>query len=698
MSKEEKNLSYWSVRRRVRASVSSQLTDIETAISSTEQEEYDISESENLSFHQPPSTSNHDNVNFENPDMPSSVCEDQELQEDIDMAGNNDHDDQEDIEQNFHQQDCETDSDSSDLEPDSVDESFVDLLPGKLKDWAVKYQISNISLSELLAILKPICPILPKDPRTLLKTFTRYDILEICGGQYYHFGIEAGIKAKIKNCLEILVNDYCFGLQINIDGLPLFKSTSHQFWPILGRLENVPNQEPFIIGLFSGKCKPADLNSYLQRFVEEYCELQINGFNYDNLTLKVKITSVICDTPARAFVKNTKLYSGYHGCDKCTQNGVWARKMTYPETNAPLRIDASFNEMADEEHHKGPTPFCQINLGMVSQFPIDYMHLVCLGVMKRLILLWMKGPLICRLGSRVITEISDHLLSLKDNIPCEFSRKPRSLAEIDRWKATEFRQFLLYTGPVVLLKTIHDNMYDNFVVLSAALHILLNASLCQTYSEYAHSLLVAFVTHFCQMYGNDMAVYNVHGLVHLANDALHFGGLDNISSFPFENFLQKLKRLVRKPSFPLEQVIRRLSEQTDSEVSESFPVLKKEHNRGPLHSSLPAGSCIQFRSVQTEKFCLKLNSKDSCVRISDAVGLVQNIVTYESEIYIVYYSFRRSSSFFETPLSSSLLGIHRVSALGTNLQVAKLCEIQSKCVLFPFKREFIAFPFTDSVW
>ena len=93
MSKEEKILSYWSVRRRVRASVSSQLTDIETAISSTEQEEYDISESENLSFHQPPSTSNHDNVNFENPDMPSSVCEDQELQEDIDMAGNNDHDD-----------------------------------------------------------------------------------------------------------------------------------------------------------------------------------------------------------------------------------------------------------------------------------------------------------------------------------------------------------------------------------------------------------------------------------------------------------------------------------------------------------------------------------------------------------------------------------------------------------------------------
>lgn len=91
---------------------------------------------------------------------------------------------------------------------------------------------------------------------------------------------------------------------------------------------------------------------------------------------------------------------------------------------------------------------------MVSQFPLDYMHLVCLGVMKR------------RLGSRVIDDISQHLLNLKSHIPSEFARKPRSLKEIDRWKATEFRQFLLYTGPVVLAEILHPNMYKNFLLLS----------------------------------------------------------------------------------------------------------------------------------------------------------------------------------------------------------------------------------------
>ena len=60
-------------------------------------------------------------------------------------------------------------------------------------------------------------------------------------------------------------------------------------------------------------------------------------------------------------------------------------------------------------------------------------------------------------------------------------------------------------------------MYNNFMVLSAALRILLNESLCQNFSEYAHDLIVVFVTHFYQIYGNDMAVYKVHGLVHLGN-------------------------------------------------------------------------------------------------------------------------------------------------------------------------------------
>ena len=147
------------------------------------------------------------------------------------------------------------------------------------------------------------------------------------------------------------------------------------------------------------------------------------------------------------FVKQIKSCAGYSGCDKCTQSGFHTgTKMIFPEVNAPLQTDDSFKHKQDEEHHIGVNPFEGLNLGMVSQFPIDYMHLVCLGVMRRLLNLLISGPLSVRIGRCKQMKISSVLTGLQKVIPAEFACKPRSLSELARWKATEFRQFLLYTG------------------------------------------------------------------------------------------------------------------------------------------------------------------------------------------------------------------------------------------------------------
>jgi len=51
-------------------------------------------------------------------------------------------------------------------------------------------------------------------------------------------------------------------MQINIDGIPLFKSTGGQFWPILGKLALPFPSEPFVIGISSGVNKPGNLNFF----------------------------------------------------------------------------------------------------------------------------------------------------------------------------------------------------------------------------------------------------------------------------------------------------------------------------------------------------------------------------------------------------------------------------------------------------
>jgi hypothetical protein len=76
-----------------------------------------------------------------------------------------------------------------------------------------------------------------------------------------------------------------------------------------------------------------------------------------------------------------------------------------------------------------------------------------------------------------------------------------------------------------------------------------NARKREHHLNYAASLLHHFVADSERLYGQSFVVYNVHSLLHLVDDARYFETcLDNLSAFPFENYLQSLKNLIRNPS------------------------------------------------------------------------------------------------------------------------------------------------------
>ena len=88
------------------------------------------------------------------------------------------------------------------------------------------------------------------------------------------------------------------------------------------------------------------------------------------------------------------------------------------------------------------------------------MHQACLGVMRRLLLLWMrgKGPRRIKMSAQNIDDISTRLIQLSEFVPKTFARKPRGLNQIDRWKATEFRQFLIFTGKIALKEFLRQDL------------------------------------------------------------------------------------------------------------------------------------------------------------------------------------------------------------------------------------------------
>jgi len=59
-----------------------------------------------------------------------------------------------------------------------------------------------------------------------------------------------------------------------------------------------------------------------------------------------------------------------------------------------------------------------------------------------------------------------------DDMPKDIGRKPRTFLEVILWKATEFRQFLLYSGSVSLQDEIKSDIYHNFMLLSVSMQVL----------------------------------------------------------------------------------------------------------------------------------------------------------------------------------------------------------------------------------
>ena len=577
----------------------------------------------------------------------------------------------------------------------------------KLAEWSAENGVTQTATTNLLHILKEYHPDLPKDCRTLLGSNIEIHPTQIQGGFYYHLGLENGILFQLSMFPQLVSK--IIKIQINIDGLPIHKSNNSQFWPILGMIENKKeniqmNKTPFVIGIFHGMQKPKDLEEFLRPFVDEAKKLLQNGLSYSNCHCKFVISMFICDTPARAQIKNVKPHNAYHGCDQCYSSGTYIEnpdgkkggKVVFKDIDMPLRRNSDFEVEAEEdEHRKGETPLTELGVGMVTDFPVDYMHSVCLGVTRKLVWLWRKGPLKTRIGCGTTQRISMTLQSLSGFITCEFNRKPRGLDESDRWKATECRTFLCYTGIVVLQnKGISQRIYRNFMLLACAIRIMSSPNTCEELSDYAHSLMTLFIQQFESIYGESQMTYNVHSLIHLSNQVKKYGPLENASAFPFENYLGKIKRMLRKPSNPLKQVARRLYEEQSISRPPGKPVeiLQKKHFCDTVPQNIKIKS--QFKEAHLTGYTIKTSAPNNCVQLKNGiVGIVRNIIlSVDDSILCVYRKYSKHENLFDYPTPSKNLDIFIVSKLKKTDDICRLSDIDKKCILLTIDGVEVSLP------
>ena len=572
-------------------------------------------------------------------------------------------------------------SDSS-FSDDSCDLSYTKELElrSRLRQHFIETNTPLSTADRLLHILHSYHPTLPLRASTLLAAASLHAApTQTSKGEMVYFSI----SSYLRNCNNIHC-DSELSLTLHVDGLPLFKSSSKNFWPILGKFAE---HRPFVIGVHCGYGKP-DLHEFLCPLISELQILKDTGIQLQSRAcVKVNVHKVICDSPARAFVKATKYHSGYSSCDKCTCAGEWHNKVVFLDNDSTLRSNDTFRRQTDENHHNGISPFLALDIDMVDQFPFDYMHSVCLGAMRKMILAWMSGSYAVRLSSQSTTVISNRLSSLANYFPSEFNRRPRGLETLKHWKATEFRSFLLYTGPVVLRDVLNDDVYKHFLILHVAISILCSHP-TPTLITYCGNILKYFVQTAPQLYGTGFLSYNIHSLVHLHMDCCSFGSLDNFSAFEFENYLGYLKRRIRSGYKPLQQIVSRINETyiNCNSSEDNRPTLQHSHADGPLPPRLSMGSFSQYK-----RCCWKslhfISSKygDSFFYADDSIHRLYNVVkNNDGHVMLITRKFTRKKDFFDYPVASSEVFIFCVSEndlsaeyclISLDVVTAKLCAL-----------------------
>lgn len=337
---------------------------------------------------------------------------------------------------------------------------------------------------------------------------------------------------------------------------------------------------------------------------------------------------------------------------------------------------------------------------MVGVFAIDPMHCVYLGVMRKQLISLISGPLSVRIHYAIVQRLNDNLTSISINIPAEFSRKPRSLNYVKRWKATEFRQFLLYTGPVVLENCLRKRVFYNFLALHAAIRIFASPTFHLSLNRIAHDYIILFLKECEQLYGAIHITQNFHLLSHLASCVQQFGPLEEFSAFPFENCLGIIKRKLRSGNKPLSQIVRRMAEEDAigststacitnfAHSNESF-LFFNSHSSGPTTIEHGQQNSRQYKSVilKNAKITCKSPNNTIILKNGTVVSASNFIKAYNGSAWVLGYAFQEKTDLYDYPLKSSILNIHKVQTLSGDLKSWNLEDIECKAVCLKIPSE-----------
>lgn len=540
-----------------------------------------------------------------------------------------------------------------------------------LPDRAIEYMLSVLA-DENLDI-----------PRTLYLFMKPHDHLRSkicviqstlsCGGSLAYLSILQNIQYCLRSHLISFTKKYVdLSIKINIDGLPLFKSSPVTLWPILFAIDGFSFKRPLPICMYTGVGKP-NFVEFIQQLCDELLHFK-EHVPIGEFFVKISQVIFICDAPARSFCQAVKGHSGYNCCPQCRIPGVYhyttdkkRGKVIFPfdGTHHAFRTDESYLSQ-QENNQLSLSPLVHV-LSLRDSFPPEYMHSVCLGIVKRFILSFMTnnyGLLECRLSSGLKLSLEERTKKFSNALPKEFQRRIRSFGQCMQFKATEFRSVLFYTFPFLFKNLLATKFYDHFLLLHFAMHIYASP-------DYAHMLdnakfcIEQFLLKLSELYGFESCTFNSHSLLHMHEFVRRLGPLDCFSAFKFESYLGLLKSRIKSGRFVAAQSLNSVIEIRDLYVQN-------------------CGDSFFFSEHYPNNCAVVEHGSSDCIIIVDYVDKVSGTLSG--------FKLNFLKDMYKYPYPSSCLCIGQY--------VKSTCYIRNvsyknKCVLFIKKGIYFVIPFVN---
>lgn len=118
------------------------------------------------------------------------------------------------------------------------------------------------------------------------------------GGNFVHYGLEIGLVETV-NRYQRPTYPKLVKVNIDIDGLPISRSSTSLLWQILASTVEDFYTEPFIVSAFHGHNKPLNSNDFLEPFVNETKEILKTGLLINGNKAEIMINAIICDAPPK---------------------------------------------------------------------------------------------------------------------------------------------------------------------------------------------------------------------------------------------------------------------------------------------------------------------------------------------------------------------------------------------------------------